>query len=108
MKKHPSFQRPNDGVKKRLKHSWRKPHGIDNKQRQKLKWAGAVVKVGFRSPKSQRHLHPQGMPEALVHNLRELEAATKEVVVRLSATLSKRSKAAFRKNAEQRGVKVVN
>ena len=108
MKKHPTFQRPNTRVIKRISARWRKPHGIDNKQRQKLKWAGAVVKIGFRSPRSQRHLHPQGKPEKLVHNAKELQAAGKGVVIRLSATLSKRSKAALRKQAGQMGVKTVN
>ncbi len=108
MKKHPKFQRPNLAVNKRLKRSWRKPHGIDSKQRQKLKWAGAVVKIGYRSPKSQRHLHPQGKPEVLVHNMKELEKSTKDVVVRLAATLSGKTKMLMRKKAETMGLHVVN
>lgn len=107
MKKHPKFQRPNLKVDKRLKHSWRKPHGIDSKQRQKLKWAGAVVKVGYRSPRATRDVHPNGLKEVLVQNAKEIDGL-KGVAVRLAGSLSEKSKGAMRKKAVAMGLKVLN
>ncbi|MBU1197496.1 hypothetical protein KJ765_03200 [Candidatus Micrarchaeota archaeon] len=112
MKKHPKFQRPNlsgRNIKKRVKDSWRKPRGIDSKQRQKLKWAGAVVKIGYRSPRSERGKHPKGLPEVLVHNLKELELVKgNTVVIRLGGALSKRNKIVLRTKAKENKMHVVN
>ena len=73
MVKHPKFVRPNLRKVKRVKDKWRKPHGIDSKQRQKLKWAGAVVNKGYRGSVVSRGLHPLGKAEVLVRNFGELE-----------------------------------
>lgn len=108
MSKHPKFQRPNRSQKKRVRDSWRKPHGIDSKQRQKLVWAGATVKIGYRSAKKGRHWHPQGKPEVLVRNAKELEGVEKEVLVRLAGGISQRNKDVLRKKALHMGVKVLN
>ena len=109
MKKHPKFQRPNLFQIKRVKNSWRKPRGIDSKQRQKLKWAGAVVKVGYRTPAAKRGLHPKGKNEFFVHGIKDLQAKDIEkFALRLSGTLSGRSKAAIRKKAAERKILVLN
>ena len=109
MKKHPKFQRPNFNSIKRVKHGWRKPRGIDSKQRQKLKWAGAVVKVGYRSDNAKRFLHPTGKKEFYVGSIKDLQAkGIEKFVLRLSRTLSGRSKAEIRKKAAEMKVHVLN
>ncbi|MFH1106728.1 MAG: eL32 family ribosomal protein [Candidatus Micrarchaeota archaeon] len=109
MNKHPKFRRANFGSIARVKSGWRKPRGIDSKQRQKLKWAGAVVKIGHRSPKAGRGNHPTGKPERLVRQEKDLDAEGIDgFVIRLSGTLSKRSKTALRKKAEEKKLHVLN
>ena len=49
---HPKFARQNRAQKKRVGEAWRKPRWIDNKQRVKLKWAGASPAIGYRDRKS--------------------------------------------------------
>ncbi|MBI5225142.1 50S ribosomal protein L32e [Candidatus Micrarchaeota archaeon] len=109
--KHPQFVRPNRSVNRRVKEKWRKPRGIDNKQAGKIKWAGAVVNKGYRGPNSTRDNHPQGKKEFMVMNLNDLRKFEKELkgfVLRLQATLSKKSKEAIRKKAGEMGLKVLN
>ena len=111
MVKHPKFVRPNLRKVKRVKDKWRKPHGIDSKQRQKLKWAGAVVNKGYRGSVVSRGLHPLGKAEVLVRNFGELEknkAEWQNSLLRLQAGLSKKSKELIRKKAASLGIKVLN
>ncbi len=109
MKKHPKFQRPNFNAIKRVKDSWRKPRGIDSKQRQKLKWAGAVARVGYRGEAAKRGFHPRGKPEHFVRSAMDLETkGIENFVIRLSGTLSERSKQALRKKAAERKLHVLN
>ena len=106
--KHPKFQRPNLR-NKRVKDTWRKPHGIDSKQRQKLRWAGDVPNKGYRGEKVKRDIHPTGKFEIFVRNLKELEAVkAKGVAIRMQGTLSKKSKEIIRKKAEVMGLSVLN
>ncbi len=94
---------------RRVKRVWRKPRGIDSKQRQKLKWAGAVVKVGYRSPVRERGVHPKGKKEFLVQNAKDLEAkGIENFVLRLSGRLSARNKEAIRKKAAEKKFVVLN
>lgn len=109
MKKHPKFQRPNVAQKKRLKNAWRKPRGIDSKQRQKLKWAGAVVKVGYRTAALQRGIHPNGKKEFLVGSMKDLETiGIENFVLRLSGRLSRKSKEGIRRKATEKKLAVLN
>lgn len=111
MVKHPKFKRPNMAINKRVKDRWRKPHGVDSKQRQKIAWAGATVNKGYRGQTDKRDLHPQGKRELLLRNLGELDKAgnsAKNFVIRLQSTLSKRNKELIRKKAAETGVKVLN
>ncbi|MFH1199815.1 MAG: eL32 family ribosomal protein [Candidatus Micrarchaeota archaeon] len=109
MNRLPQFKRPNFGHIKRVKENWRKPRGIDSKQRQKLKWAGAVVKVGYRTAAATRGDHPRGKREFLVQGPKDIETpGLEKFVLRLSATLSKRSKEAIRKKAAEKKLSVLN
>ncbi|MEK6954225.1 MAG: eL32 family ribosomal protein [Candidatus Micrarchaeota archaeon] len=111
MVKHPKFQRPNRSIDKRVKDTWRKPRGIDNKQRQKLKWAGAVVNKGYRGDALVRGLHPLGKKEFMIRGLPDFEknkAVLKNYVIRLSATISKHNKEKIRRKAAEMKFIVLN
>lgn len=107
-RKHPKFQRPNQARSSRVKAGWRKPRGIDSKQRMHLAWAGAHPHSGWRSPKEGRGLHPSGAAESLVRNARELEAVAEGSVVRFAAQLGGRSRVQLRERARARGLRTLN
>ena len=88
---------------------WRKPRGIDNKMRQKLKGYPPVVSIGYRGPKLVRGLHPTGRRIVIVHNVKEIEKVDKEKdIVYIASTVGKRKRAEILEKAKQLGVKVAN
>jgi large subunit ribosomal protein L32e len=68
-----------------------------------------IVKIGYRQPKVLRGLHPCGLKEILVRNLKDLERVdpSKEAI-RLSSTLGKRKREQILTLAKERGIKVLN
>jgi len=107
-RKHPKFQRQNIAVYKRVGLAWRRPRGIDNKQRLKLKSAGALPSVGWRSPKVKRGLHPSGFQEKLVFNEKQLlQLNPRKHAVRVAASVGARKKTEILKKAAELGLKVL-
>ncbi len=105
----PSFQRMNIHSKKRVKNKWRKPRGIDSKQRQKLKAYGAIPDIGYRTANAERGLRSNGLKEVLVSNAKQLVGldAVKNCI-RFSATLGKKKKTQLEKIAKEKKLKMVN
>jgi len=58
--KRPKFVRQESWRYVRVSPSWRKPRGIDNKMRVKLKGYPKLPSIGYRNPKLVRGLHPTG------------------------------------------------
>lgn len=109
MNKLPSFKRLNLGAKKRVKGNWRKPHGIDSKQRQKLKAYGAIPDIGYRSKRSQRFLHPSGLEAVLVSNASQLHTLdVSKQCVRFSSTLGSKKRKMLEKIVKEKKLKLVN
>jgi len=73
MKIKPNFIRNESWRYKRLETTWKKPKGIDNHQRKQKKSVPPIVKVGYRSPKSIRGLHPSGYTDNLIYNIHGLD-----------------------------------
>ncbi len=106
-KKVPKFKRQNSDMKKRVGDAWRKPRGIDNKQRVQKKGYGPLPRIGYRTPRAGRYNHPLGMKEVLVSSMREL-AGLKGVAVRFSAALGRRKKVLLVAEAKKMQLRILN
>ncbi len=105
----PSFQRMNIHSKKRVKNKWRKPRGIDSKQRQKLKAYGAIPDVGYRTAVIERYRRSNGLIEVLVSNEKQLAGVDAvKMCIRFSATLGKKKRDKLVKLAKDKKIKMVN
>lgn len=103
------FKRGGYGTKKQLSDSWRRPRGLQSKQRLQKKAKGAHPTPGFGSPVAVRGLHPSGYEDILVHNVPELEgldAATQAVRIAGPVGMKKREQMQLR--AAELGLRVLN
>ena len=104
-----SFRRQNYGLKKRVGDAWRKPRGIDNKQRVGRQGAGYMPRIGYRTPVQGRGLHPSGLYEVLVHNVKELEKLDKSrQAAKIGGAVGAKKRVEISKKAMQMGVKILN
>ena len=70
---------------------------------------GAHPQPGYGQPRKVRGLHPSGLKDVLVHNVKELAGLDKAVhAVRIARTVGKRKRAEIIKKAEELGLKVLN
>jgi large subunit ribosomal protein L32e len=108
-KKKPKFVRQESWRYKRLKENWRRPKGLDNKMRRKIKGWPPIVNVGYRGPKIARGLHPSGYKEVLVHNVEEIKKVDpKTQAVRIAHTVGKRERAKILAESRKRKITVLN
>jgi large subunit ribosomal protein L32e len=107
--KKPKFRRQESWRYKRVKNTWRKPHGIDSKMRKKVKGWPPSPTTGYRSPKKTRGLHPSGFVEALVHSVEEMNEIDPELqAIRIARTVGGRKRVEILALAGERGIHVLN
>ncbi len=108
-KRKKKFKRQESTYKKKLETGWRKPRGMDSKMRIRKKGKLPIVLVGYRNPKSTRDIHPSGLVEVLVSNVKDLESIDpKKQAVRIRSTVGKRKREEILKVAKSSEIKVLN
>ena len=108
-KKKPEFLRQEWFRYKRLSENWRRPKGLTSKMRRHMKYRISVVRIGFRSPREARYLHPSGFEEVIVCNVKDLEKIdNKRQAARISGTVGTRKRIEIEKKADEMGIRILN
>jgi large subunit ribosomal protein L32e len=105
----PKFVRQESWRFKRLKENWRRPRGLDNKMRRKIKGWPPTVNTGYRGPKVARGLHPSGYREVLVFNFKELKGIDpKTQAIRIAHAVGNRKRAKILVEARKKKITILN
>jgi len=104
----PSFFRKDRYKKSRIGNSWRKPRGLDNKQRLGKKGPAIKISNGYRAPKAVRGLHKSGLFPVVICNVTQLNSLTKEQGVVVSANVGDRKRLEIIAEAQKKGLSILN
>ncbi|MCS7093785.1 MAG: 50S ribosomal protein L32e [Candidatus Aenigmarchaeota archaeon] len=103
------FRRPLSECIKRIGESWRRPKGLQSKVRQKIKGKLKMPDIGYKKPEDVRGLHPCGLKEVLVRNLKDLENLDpSKVTIRISSKVGKKKRSEIVKKAKEMNIKILN
>ena len=103
------FKRQTVSGYKRLKKKWNKPTGSQSKVRKEKKGKLASPKVGRRSSRAWRGMHPSGLREFFVRNLHDLNRVKdKTEAIRISSAVGQKKKEEIVKKAKELKLKILN
>ncbi len=89
--------------------TWRRPRGLQSKQRRHYGYRPKIVRIGYRSPARVRGLVPSGFRPVLVHTVDELEALdgrTQAAVI--ARRVGTRRRLTLEEEARKLGIRVLN
>jgi large subunit ribosomal protein L32e len=108
-KNKPKFVRQESWKYVRLRENWRRPRGLDNKVRKRIKGWPPRVASGYRGPRIARGLHPSGLEEVLIYNAEDIEEVdSKTQAIRIGHTVGKRKRARILGEARKKKIVVLN
>lgn len=107
-RKNPKFVRWLSVSLKRIKSPWRRPKGINSKVLEKRKGKLPMPTVGYGAPRNMRYLHPSGLKEVLVHNVKDVGRIGAETAARIASDVGKKKRTEILKKAEEMKLKVLN
>ena len=88
---------------------WRKPKGMDNKQRRNYRYRSSLVRVGHGKVATARGLHPSGFAEVMVQNVADLNQIDAEKqAARVGATVGGRKREIIHERADELGIRILN
>ena len=89
--------------------SWRRPRGLQSKQRRHYGYRPRIVRIGYRSPARVRGLVPSGFRPILVRTDRDLEAIDAKVEAAVIArAIGTRRRLVLEESARKLGIRVLN
>ncbi|MGA8276455.1 MAG: 50S ribosomal protein L32e [Thermoplasmata archaeon] len=89
--------------------SWRRPRGVQSKQRRHYGYRAKVVRVGYRSPADVRGLTPSGYRPILIHHVDELHRLDPKLEAAIIArTVGTRRRLSLEEAARKLGIRVLN
>jgi large subunit ribosomal protein L32e len=89
--------------------SWRRPRGLQSKQRRHYGYRPKVVRVGYRSPARVRGLVPSGFRPVIVHTASDLEKMNARLEAAIIArTVGTRRRLVLEEAARKLGIHVLN
>ncbi|KAI9145709.1 ribosomal protein L32e [Paraphysoderma sedebokerense] len=106
-----TFKRHQSDRYDKVKESWRKPKGIDNRVRRRFKGQLAMPKIGYGSNSKTRHLIPSGFKKFTVSNLKELELLlmhNRSFAAEIAHNVSSKNRARIVERARELNVFVTN
>ncbi|NYT19877.1 MAG: 50S ribosomal protein L32e [Methanosarcinales archaeon] len=107
--KKPEFKRTDSHKYKRLDSNWRRPRGLQGKQRRHIAAKGAIAQVGYGSPAAVKGLHPSGYAEVLVNTVKDVDNVDASLeAIRIARTVGARKKAIIEAKATEMGIKILN
>eukprot|EP00829_Urostomides_striatus_P013964 TRINITY_DN399_c0_g1_i1.p1 TRINITY_DN399_c0_g1~~TRINITY_DN399_c0_g1_i1.p1 ORF type:complete len:185 (+),score=46.80 TRINITY_DN399_c0_g1_i1:37-555(+) len=95
----------------KVKPSWRKPRGIDNRVRRKLGGTVRMPKVGYGSNHKTRYSLPCGMKKFLITNLKDMELLlmhNREFAGEIAHCVSARTRKLIVERAKELNVRLTN
>ncbi|MDD4567469.1 50S ribosomal protein L32e [Methanoculleus chikugoensis] len=105
----PAFKRRGLHRKVKLADVWRRPRGLQSKQRRQFKAKGALPRPGYGAPVAVRGMHPSGYAEVRVFTPADLVDLNPETqAVRIAGSVGNRKRGAIQERALELGLKVLN
>jgi len=89
--------------------AWRRPRGIQSKQRRHYGYRPEIVKIGYGSPAATRGLTPTGFRPVVVRTPADIDAldASLEAAI-IGRTVGTRRRLVLEETARQKGIHVLN